>query len=106
LAALLIGASAMFASFSVWRSERNARLVEIGISVLRANPKKEPSTAAARRWALDLIDANAGGVKFSPAARAELLEQVLPTAPYGYTYFETGGFDDVPADPRKAPKSK
>jgi hypothetical protein len=77
VAALLIGASAMFATYLVWRGERNARLVEIGINVLRADPKKEPSAAAARTWALDLIDANAGGVKFSAEARRQLMEEAL-----------------------------
>jgi hypothetical protein len=52
--------------------ERNAKLVEIGVSVLRADPQKEGHVSVARKWALDLIDANAGRVKFSPEARAEL----------------------------------
>jgi hypothetical protein len=87
VAALLIGASAMFATYLVWRGERNARLVEIGISVLRADPRKEPSAAAARQWALDLIDANAGGVKFSAEARATLLGGALTVKPFGTEYF-------------------
>jgi hypothetical protein len=41
-AALILAASAAATTYSVWRGERNARLVEIGISVLRADPKKEP----------------------------------------------------------------
>src|SRR5262245_53573978 len=93
LSALLIAASAIFATFTVWRSERNARLVEIGISVLRADPKKEPSAAAARKWALDLIDANAGGVKFSKEARAVLIDQALPAVSLGYG--ESVGFGDL-----------
>jgi hypothetical protein len=35
--------------------------------------------SAARAWALNLIDANADGVKFSKEARAELLEKALDT---------------------------
>jgi len=100
VAALLIGASALFASFTVWRGERNARLVEIGISVLRADPKKEPSVAAARVWAIDLIEANAGGVRFSPEARRQLFEQALPVIPWrDYTYDTFT--PDVPRTPGK-----
>ena len=62
--------------------ERNARLVEIGVSVLKADPAKDTQVAAARKWALDLIDANAGGVKLSREARQALLEQRLYTEPF------------------------
>jgi hypothetical protein len=68
--------------------------VEIGISVLRADPKKDASAASAREWALDLIDANAGGVKFSREARRDLLGQALALKPtalfqpdYGTSYY-------------------
>jgi hypothetical protein len=81
IAALLVGISALLASFSIWTSERNARLVEIGVGVLRADPKKEPTALAARKWALDLIDANAGGVRFSSEARQQLL-----TEPIGFDW--------------------
>jgi hypothetical protein len=75
--ALTVAVCAGLLTYHAWSSDRNARLVEIGISVLRADPKKEPSTAAARGWALDLIDANAGGVRFSAEARQRLLEEPL-----------------------------
>src|SRR5580704_372972 len=55
----------------------NADLVRIGVSVLRVDPEKEKQISAAREWALNLIDANAGGVKFSPEARAQLLQEPL-----------------------------
>lgn len=63
LCAVCVAAAAI--AFVVWSAseERNARLVEIGVGVLRADPAKDPQVAAARKWALDLIDANAGGVK-------------------------------------------
>jgi hypothetical protein len=57
--------------------ERNPRLVEIGLSILRVDPKKEAQVAGVRKWALDLIDANAGGVRFSAEARAALMQQSL-----------------------------
>ena len=72
----LAAASAAF-TISTLREDRNAHLVEIGIAILRADPRKEPSAASAREWALDLIDANAGGVKFSTQARDELMNQAL-----------------------------
>jgi hypothetical protein len=95
VSAFLIGVSALIASFGVLTTDKNARLVEIGVSVLRADPKKEPSALAARKWALDLIDANAGGVKFSPEARAALGEQALPgTGGYFGGGYDFGGMID------------
>src|SRR5208337_4818440 len=79
IAALSVTAASVAFAVSNSRRERNARLVEIGISVLRADPNKEPSAREAREWALDLIDANAGGVKFSAGARDALMKQALPT---------------------------
>ena len=95
LAAVLIAASAMFAALSVARDDKNARLVEIGVGILRADPTKEASAAAARQWALDLIDANAGGVKFSAEARTELTGQALifkSTGPAGGLWYDYGSF--------------
>jgi hypothetical protein len=59
-------ASLSFAVFSIktWTAKRDADLVKIGVSVLRVDPDKEKQITAAREWALNLIDANAGGVKF------------------------------------------
>lgn len=78
--ALCVAAAAI--AFIVWTAsvDRNARLVEIGIAVLRSDPKNEGHLSAARAWALDLVDANAGGVKFSKQARAELLQRPLAWA--------------------------
>lgn len=61
--------------------ERNARLVEIGVSVLTADPEKQNRIDGARKWAIDLIDANSGA-KFSPEARRALLEQRFYTEPF------------------------
>lgn len=62
--ALCVGAAAIM--FTVWaaQEQRNAALVSIGVAVLRADPSNEPKVKAAREWALNLIDANSGGVKF------------------------------------------
>jgi uncharacterized membrane protein YgcG len=83
-AALCVAAAAIFFAVSTVRQERNAALVSIGVSVLRADPGKEAQVNAARQWALDLIDANAGGVKFSTDARAALLRGPLITEGGGY----------------------
>ncbi len=76
-AALTVAAAAVYFTVMTARGERNAALVAIGVAVLRADPGKEAQVSAAREWALDLIDANAGGVTFSKAARTELLERKL-----------------------------
>lgn len=76
--ALCIAAASIAFAVANFRRERNARLVETGISVLRVDPEKEPDIVSARQWALDLIDANAGGVKFTSGARQALLKQALP----------------------------
>jgi hypothetical protein len=49
---------------------------------------------ATRKWALDLIDANAGGVKFSEEARAQLLKKPLDfTGKWGDTSYTWGNSD-------------
>ncbi len=90
-AAVIVAASAI--SFTAWtlREKRNADLVQIGIGVLRVDPEKEKQISAAREWALNLIDANAGGVTFSPEARAQLIKEPLGyfadyTQSYDYSY--------------------
>jgi hypothetical protein len=83
-------ASFSFAIFSVetWREHRNADLVKIGVSVLRVDPEKEKQISAAREWALNLIDANARGAKFSPEARERLLKEPLETGWYDLGYYD------------------
>ena len=96
--------SASFAIFSVetWTANRNAELVKIGISVLRVDPEKEKQVSAAREWAVNLIDANAGGVKFSPEARAQLLKEPLN---YDLGYYGTSDYSPVkPTRPRSSPE--
>ncbi len=84
--ALVIAACAGFLTYWNWREHRNADLVKIGVSVLRVDPEKEKQISAAREWALNLIDANAGGVTFSQEARAQLLREPLGYDA-GYDYF-------------------
>ena len=55
--------------------ELNARLVEIGIAILRADPK-EAQTNATREWAMRLIETHSGQ-PFSEQARSELLNNRL-----------------------------
>jgi hypothetical protein len=106
-ASLCVAAAAIIFAIKSMSDERNARLVEVGVSVLRADPEKEDQVSAARKWALDLIDANAGGVKFSAEARAQLLKKRLAYDTYdygggGYTggdFSSRGGFGDVPQRP-------
>lgn len=75
--ALCIAAAAITFTVITARQRRNADLVSIGVAILRADPKNESQVMPAREWALDLIDANTGGVKFSQAARNQLLRHSL-----------------------------
>lgn len=79
--AVLLAAGALAYPVYTAREDRNAALVQIGVSVLRADPSKESQVNSAREWALDLIDANAGGVKFTKQAREALLRGALPGTP-------------------------
>lgn len=88
-----------FYTYSNRNRELDIKLVEIGIGILRADPQKETSIEPARAWALDLIDANAGRVRFSPEARAALLKQPLDV--YGY-----GSVDTYPDRMAPAPTPK
>ena len=104
VSALAIAACAII--FTVWtvREHRNAELVQIGISVLRVVPEKEKQISAAREWALNLIDANAGGVKFSSEARAQLLREPLSAdywQPYDYSTPVKPARPRPPAEPPK-----
>ncbi|MGI8567672.1 MAG: hypothetical protein ACR2KT_00555 [Methylocella sp.] len=101
---LAVTAAAISFAVWTWREHRNADLVRIGISVLRVDPEKEKQVSeATRKWALDLIDANAGDVKFSPDARAQLLKKPLETYGSGYNVgFDSGSFSPVkPARPAR-----
>jgi len=81
----------------------NADLVQIGVSVLRVDPDKEKQISAAREWALNLIDANAGGVKFSSEARAQLLREPLKyDGSYDSTY--TSSYDSTYTPNEPAPR--
>ncbi|SRR5260370_1197548 len=77
VASTVFAGVALFLAVKLSTEERNARLVEIGVGILRVDPGKETVVAPAREWALNLIDANAGGLKFSPEARRQLLGQPL-----------------------------
>jgi hypothetical protein len=97
--ALVIAACAGFLTYWNVREHRNADLVKISVSVLRVDPDKEKQISAAREWALDLIDANAGGVKFSPDARAQLLKNRLEFADVRWDNFTWGSGDTLPNNP-------
>jgi hypothetical protein len=96
-ASLCVAAAAIIFAIKSMSEERNARLVEIGVGILRVDPQKETQVGAARQWALDLIDANAGGVKFSHEARTELLQRRLDySQPIGDGYFGDVGDRPLP----------
>lgn len=93
-------------SYKAAFDERNARLVEIGVGVLRADSEKERQVIAARKWAIDLIEGNAGGIKFSNEATDALEKNSIGFsnfsigAEYGY---QPGNFrPDLPSTQRRA----
>jgi hypothetical protein len=84
--AVCVAAAAVAFVVATARQERNAALVTIGVAVLRTDPAKAAQVTAAREWALDLIDANAGGVKFSTEDRKELLQRRLYIPEYNSAF--------------------
>jgi hypothetical protein len=78
LVAALVGAVATIAvgyvGYASKSEELHVHLVEIAMSILRADPKE--SVAPARRWAIDVIEKNSG-VNFSPEDRAALLSKPI-----------------------------
>lgn len=99
VAALAVAACAIIFTVWTWGEHRNADLVKIGVSVLRVDPEKEKQISEAPEWALNLIDANAGGVTFSPEARAQLLKKRLEYADVRWGNFALGSGVPLPGDP-------
>ena len=64
-----------FYSYANRNRELDIKLVEIGIGILRADPKDTGLTAA-RAWAVQIIEDNSR-TKFSDADRASLLQKPL-----------------------------
>ena len=108
IAALIIAMLGVYLTATTLTAKRNADLVKIGVSVLRVDPEKEKQISAAREWALKLIDANAGGVKFSKEAKEQLLKEPLGYD-LGYTgasdlgYVDTFGVKPAPRRPSPEP---
>jgi hypothetical protein len=79
VASLCVAVAAIIFAVKSMSDERNARLVEIGVGILRVDPQKEAQVSAARQWALDLIDAktrSAAGVDGRGALCFRLCEVV------------------------------
>jgi hypothetical protein len=92
LAAAITGAAsygAAYLTFAGKDQELKVHLVEIAISILRADPKEDVTPA--RGWALDIIEKNSG-VPFSPEDRDALLHKPLAGKD---AYWKTDGADDL-----------
>jgi hypothetical protein len=74
--------------------ELDIKLVEIAISILRADPK-ETQTQGARTWAIEVIEAHSGR-KFSAEARSELLQNKLGISDGWYTDSVTPYYEPRP----------
>lgn len=97
----LVTAAGLYISVRTEVEKGNADLVQIGVNVLRVDPEKEKQISAAREWALNLIDANAGGVKFSPEAREHLLKEPLD---YSQPYSTLDSADTTYPPEKPAPR--
>jgi hypothetical protein len=91
----LIGSVASgFYTYANRNRELDIRLVEIGINILRADPK-QTDLKAARAWAVQVIE-DYSKIKFSDADRAALLDKPLLYRPSennsGLTHFN---FDEM-----------
>jgi hypothetical protein len=77
LAAAITGAAGLgvgYLTFASKDQELKVHLVEIAISILRADPKEDVTPA--RGWAINIIERNSG-VPFSPQDREALLHKPL-----------------------------
>jgi hypothetical protein len=73
--AFLGSVTSAFYTYSNRNRELDIKLVELGIGILRADPK-ETGLTAARGWALQVIEENSR-VRFSDEDRAALLQRPL-----------------------------
>jgi hypothetical protein len=78
--------------------ELRVHLVEIAVSILRADPKED--VGAAREWAIDIMERNSG-VNFSGEDRAALLHKPLQTVTPSPSAFLSSG-DAFLTDSEKA----
>lgn len=64
-----------YLSYTQGNRELDIKLIEIGIGILRSDPK-QTDVKAARAWAVEIIE-KSSGTKFSAADRAELIQRPL-----------------------------
>ncbi|MFO1125810.1 MAG: hypothetical protein U1E25_11355 [Methylocystis sp.] len=78
LVALVSGAAYFYAAWPVASGknrELDIKLVEVGIAILRADPKDE-NTAKIRRWAIELVEKNSREA-FTPEEKVEMLGRAV-----------------------------
>ncbi|MBO6759224.1 MAG: hypothetical protein JJ902_23075 [Roseibium sp.] len=68
--------------------ELDIRMVEIGLSILRADPKEDDQISPARTWAIEVVE-RFSGQAFDDEDKAALINQPIRTLPY------TTKFEDV-----------
>lgn len=73
--AIIAAVIAAFVSYLSSLHQFDSKMVEIGVSILSADPTGTDATAT-RSWATDLIEKHSG-LAFSPEAKKELLHQPL-----------------------------
>jgi len=95
-----------FYTYASCNKELDVRLVEIGIGILRADPK-ETQTEGAREWAIRVIETHSGQL-FTEDAKSQLLNNKLGYDTYDYNlgsytkgnFSSPGGFGDTGHLPR------
>jgi hypothetical protein len=91
LCGMIIAGCALAVTFHTLYENRNAQLVQVGVGVLEVDPSHGKQIQAAREWAIDLIEANAG-VRFSPEARQQLMKKPLVTGGGSFSGGSIGGY--------------
>jgi hypothetical protein len=79
-------------NYFVNERQMDVKMVEIGISILRAPPKED--IALIRSWAIDVIEKSSGR-RFTDAQRGALLKQELP---WNYAFSSGFGSDQPSAN--------
>lgn len=86
-----------FYTYTSRNRELDIKLVEIGITILRADPK-EAQTNGAREWAVSVIEKHSGQ-RFSEKAKSELLNYKLDFEPYWSPAGARAGQGSLPPSP-------
>ncbi|MBO6511767.1 MAG: hypothetical protein JJ979_25335 [Roseibium sp.] len=69
--------------------ELDIKMVEIGLSVLRADPEDEDQIAPARQWAINIVEKHSGS-EFGEEDAEKLLKEPIKIDGWSNAYYKTG----------------